>query len=93
MAATTTIRLPPKLRARIRSLAKQTRRSAHSVIIEAIERQVGHEERLRELVSDARDAERELERLRELYSAADVDGWLARQEGGGPAPRPSVWRG
>jgi predicted transcriptional regulator len=93
MAATTTIRLPPKLRARVRSLARLTGRSAHSVIIDAIERQVGYEERLRELVRDAREADAELERLRELYSAADVDGWLARHEAGGSAPRPGAWRG
>ena len=40
MAATTTIRLPPKLRARIGKLAKQTGRSAHSLILEAVERHV-----------------------------------------------------
>jgi predicted DNA-binding protein len=37
MAATTTIRLPPKLRARLSALAKQTGRSAHSLIVEAVE--------------------------------------------------------
>jgi len=35
MAETTTIRLPPKLRARIHALAKQSGRSAHSFILEA----------------------------------------------------------
>ena len=92
MAATTTIRLPPKLRARIRVLAKLTDRSAHSVIIEAIVRQVGYEERLRALVREARDTDQKLGRLREVFDAADVDAWLARQEGGEPAPRPRAWR-
>jgi len=38
MSDTTTIRLPPKLRARIHALAKQSGRSAHSFILEAVER-------------------------------------------------------
>lgn len=33
MAATTTIRLPPELRARLNALAEQTGRSAHSLIV------------------------------------------------------------
>ena len=33
MAATTTIRLPPELRARLNALADQTGRSAHSLIV------------------------------------------------------------
>lgn len=92
MAATTTIRLPPKLRIRIRALAKQTGRSAHSVIVEAVERQVGYEERVRELVNDARSADEDIERLREVYGAADVDAWLERQSQGQSTPRPAAWR-
>ena len=92
MAATTTIRLPPKLRVRIRALAKQTGRSAHSVIIEAVERQVGYEERLCELVKDARAADQAIDRLREVYGAADVDAWLERQSRGQSGPRPAAWR-
>ena len=43
MAETTTIRLPPKLRARIHALAKQSGRSAHSFILEAVERHADYE--------------------------------------------------
>jgi len=49
MAATTTIRLPPKLRARLGALAKQTGRSAHSLIVEAVERHTEYEEQMRSL--------------------------------------------
>ena len=37
MADTTTIRLPPKLRARVRALAEKSGRSAHSFILEAVD--------------------------------------------------------
>jgi predicted transcriptional regulator len=53
MVATTTIRLPPKLRARISALAKATDRSAHSLIVEAVERHVAYEEQMRRLIEDA----------------------------------------
>lgn len=36
MAKTTTIRLPPRLRARVHALAKQSGRSAHGFILEAV---------------------------------------------------------
>ena len=44
MAATTTIRLPPELRARLQALSEQTGRSAHSLIVEAVERHADYEE-------------------------------------------------
>jgi len=90
VAATTTIRLPPKLRARIQVLARQTGRSAHSVILEAIERQVGHEEELRRLVRDALANEAQLERTKLVYGADDVAAWLERLGAPG-ATRPAPW--
>ena len=93
MAATTTIRLPPKLRARIHALAKQTGRSAHSVILEAVERHMDYEEQLRSLVKDAIDADAEIERTGEVYRADDVHDWVDRLARGGPASaRPKPWR-
>jgi predicted transcriptional regulator len=90
MAETTTIRLPPKLRARLAALAKQSDRSVHSLIVEAIERHADYEEALRALVREALAAERGLERVRDVYPAADVDAWLARLATGEDAREP--WR-
>ncbi len=93
MAATTTIRLPPRLRSRVQALAKQTGRSAHSVILEAVERHVEYEERLRSLVKDAIDADAEIERTGEVYRADDVHDWVTRLARGGQASaRPKPWR-
>lgn len=92
MAATTTIRLPPKLRARVQALAKQSGRSAHSVIIEAVERHAEYEERMRSLVKEALQADEEIERTGEVYKAEDVHAWLERLAKSGQAGRPKPWQ-
>lgn len=92
MAETTTIRLPSELRARIHALAEQSGRSAHSVILEAVERHVDYEERLRSLVAQAREADEQLDRLREAYRADDVHAWLERLARTGASQRPAPWQ-
>jgi len=92
MVATTTIRLPPKLRARIRALAKETDRSAHSIIVEAVERHVDYEEQLRKLVKESLAADAEIERIGEVYPAADVHAWMERLATGESTVRPQSWR-
>jgi predicted transcriptional regulator len=92
MAATTTIRLPPKLRARLGSLAKQTGRSAHSLIIEAVERHANYEEQMRNLVKEALAADAEIDKTGEVYRADDVHSWMKRLATDGSAPRPKPWR-
>jgi predicted transcriptional regulator len=72
MAATTTIRLPPKLRARLGALAKQTGRSAHSLIVEAVERHAAYEEQIRSLVKEALAADAEIDESGEVYRAEYV---------------------
>ena len=84
MAETTTIRLPPKLRARLAAIAKQTDRSVHSLILEAVERHADHEEKLRALAKD--------ERTGEVYRAEDVHAWAQRIAHGEAAPFPAPVR-
>jgi predicted transcriptional regulator len=92
MAATTTIRLPPKLRARIHALAKQSGRSAHSFIVEAVERHAAYEEQMRSLVKEAIEADADIELTGEVYRAEDVHAWLERLAADGAAPRPKPWK-
>jgi predicted transcriptional regulator len=92
MADTTTIRLPPKLRARIHALAKQSGRSAHSVILEAVERHADYEEQMRSLVKEAMAADDEIERTSEVYRADDVHAWVERLAHGQAVARPKPWR-
>jgi predicted transcriptional regulator len=92
MAATTTIRLPPKLRARLAALAKQTGRSAHSLIVEAVERHAAYEEQIRTLVKDAIAADGEIDDTGEVYRAEDVHAWMQRLASDGRAARPKPWQ-
>jgi predicted transcriptional regulator len=92
VTATTTIRLPPELRARINALAEQTGRSAHSLIIEAVERHAAYEEQMRSLVEEALAADADIERTGEVYRAEDVHAWLGRLAQDPAAKRPKPWR-
>lgn len=92
MAATTTIRLPPKLRARISALAKQTGRSAHSLIVDAVERHADYEEQMRSLVQEALAADEDIEKTGEMYGADEVHAWMKRLAVGESAARPKPWR-
>ena len=92
MAATTTIRLPPQLRARLKALSRQTGRSAHSLIVEAVERQADYEEQLQLLVQDAIAADIRIEETGEVYRAEDVHAWIERLAARPGAARPKPWR-
>ena len=92
MAETTTIRLPPKLRARLRAIAKETDRSVHSLILEAVEKHAAYEEQMRSLVKEALAADAEIERAGEAFKADDVHAWARRIAQGEASPRPRPWR-
>ena len=92
MAETTTIRLPPKLRARLRAIAKETDRSVHSLILEAVEKHAAYEEQMRNLVKEAQGAAEEIDRTGEVYRAEDVHAWMDRLAQGAGSPRPKPWR-
>jgi predicted transcriptional regulator len=92
MAATTTLKLPEKLKARIARIAAQSGRSAHAVMVDALEREVARAERVREFVREALAADAAVEAGAELYRAEDVHAWLGRLAKGAKAPRPRPWR-
>jgi predicted transcriptional regulator len=92
MAETTTIRLPPKLRARLRAIAKETDRSVHSIILEAVEKHAAYEENMRQLVKEALEADADMDRTGEMYRAEDVHAWARRLAQGVASPRPKPWR-
>jgi predicted transcriptional regulator len=84
MAETTTIRLPPELRARLARIAKETDRSVHSLILEAVEKLADYEENLRALKKEDDSGE--------VYRAEDVHAWAERLARGEAAPFPAPWR-
>ena len=92
MPAATTLKLPEKLKARIARLAKETGRSAHALMIEALEREVTREERTKAFVRDALAAKSDIEKSGAVYRADDVHAWMERLAKGEKAPRPASWR-
>jgi predicted transcriptional regulator len=89
---TTTLKLPPKLKQRLTALAEQSGKSAHGLMIEAIERHIEYEERMRAFVAEAIEADRDIERTGEIYAAEDVHAWLERLAQGKKTRRPKPWR-
>jgi len=92
MAETTTIRLPPKLRARLRAIARETDRSVHSLIVEAVEKHAAYEEQMRKFVKEALTADAEMDRTGEGYKAEEVHAWAEKLAQGVAGPRPRPWR-
>ena len=92
MTTSTTLKLPEKLKARITRLAKETQRSAHSLMLEALEREVAREERMRTFVREALAADTAVEAGAAVYRAEDVHAWLERLAKNGKAARPQPWR-
>jgi predicted DNA-binding protein len=92
MASTTALKLPAELKQRLTALAEQTGKSLHGLMLEAIERHVEYEERMRAFVQDALEADRQIEHTGEVYAAADVHAWIGRLAQGQKARRPKPWR-
>lgn len=92
MSETTTLKLPEKLKARIARIAKETGRSAHSLMIEALEREVTREERTRAFVQEALASDAAIDAGENVYRAEDVHVWLERLAKDGRTARPKAWR-
>ena len=91
-STTTTLKLSAKLKARIARLAKATGRTAHSLMIEALEREVTREERMKAFVREALAAKADVEAGGAVYRAEDVHAWLDRLARNPKAARPQPWR-
>ena len=92
MSTTTTLKLPEKLKARIARLARATQRSPHSLMVEALEREVMREERMRDFVREALAADAAIEAGAAVYRSEDVHAWLDRLARDRKAAQPRPWR-
>lgn len=90
MAATqtTSLKLEPKLKQRVQSLAAARRRSAHWIMVEAVEQYVSREERRERLRKDVLQAWKHFETTGLHATAEEADAWLARLEAGQDAEKP-----
>jgi predicted transcriptional regulator len=90
----TTIKLSPKLKARVAAVVKGTDKSAHAFMLEAIEHETERAELRKRFVADALKAEKEFERTGLAYDADEVHAYvkaLARGRKATP-PKAKPWR-
>ena len=88
MAATTTLKLPEPLKARIVPLAEAAGKSPHAWMIEALEERVEQSEAYAAFVAEALEAEQEMQRTGEVYAMEDVHQYLLDKLDGKPVKRP-----
>ena len=88
MAAPTSIKLDDELKSRVQLLAKHRQRSAHWLMLEAIEQYVEREERREAFKQDALKAWEDYQATGQHATAEEVENWLASwgSEDETPAP-------
>lgn len=87
-SSTTSLKLDPEMKERIRRLAEGRRRSAHWVMREAIAQYVEREEEREALNRDTISAWEEYQATGLHLTGDEVDAWLARLEAGEDVPPP-----
>ena len=94
MSATTSLKLPDDLKARVASLAAQTGKSAHAYMLGAIERETTLDEKRQAFVEEALAAERDMARSGLAYDAHDMHAYWNAKLSGKKAPKPKLkrWR-
>ena len=88
MAATTTLKLPEELKARIASAAEAAGKSPHAYMIEALAAHAALDERRRAFVASARAAEQEVAEYGLVYDADEVFSYIQAKLDGKPNKRP-----
>lgn len=76
MTATTTLKLPEPLKARIAPLAEAAGKSPHAWMIEALEERVAQSEAYAAFMAEALEADRQMTETGEGYDADDVHAYL-----------------
>ena len=76
MSASTTLKLPEKLKRRITTLAKAAGKTPHAFMVDALETQAVLAERRREFVASAIAAEEEVARYGLVYDADEVFSYM-----------------
>ena len=88
MSASTTLKLPEALKARIVKLAEAAGRTPHAFMIEALEAHTTAAELRREFIASAVAAEREVEQYGITYSADEVHRYIRARLAGKRARHP-----
>jgi predicted transcriptional regulator len=88
--STTTVRFPDELKTRVAKLAKQAGISAHSYIVQAVERETQRNEARADFVRTARSRLDEMERSGAGVPWDDVRTYLVARAAGKKVARPST---
>jgi predicted transcriptional regulator len=89
-----TLKLPPALKTRVKSVVKGTEKSAHAFMVEAIERETTLAEKRKAFVAAAARAEEHAIRTGKAYTLEDIKAYYAAKAEGRKAKRPRLkrWR-
>jgi len=88
MAATTTLKLPEELKARIATAAEKAGKTPHAFMLEALELQLERAEMRRSFLEDATAAAAEIDAGGPLYAMEDVHAYIQARVAGKSAKRP-----
>ena len=90
----TSLKLSDELKLRIQSLVKDTDRTAHAFMVEAIERAARAEESRRQFGADAAEAEAEVMASGKAFDAREAFAYLEARAAGKAVRRPRMkaWR-
>jgi predicted transcriptional regulator len=89
VTATTTLKLPENLKARIARIAEAEGKSSHAFMVDALQAQTELAERRREFVESALLARQEVAEYGLVYDADEVFSYLHDRLAGKQAKRPS----
>lgn len=88
MAATTTLKLPEELKARIATAAQASGKAPHAFMIEALETQARLAEMRQSFMDDAIASAAEVDASGALYAMEDVQAYILARTSGKTAQRP-----
>lgn len=88
MAATTTLKLPEELKARIASSAQASGKSPHAFMLEALEAQARLAEMRQSFIADAVASGAEVDAGGALYAMEDVQAYIVARTSGKAVKRP-----
>lgn len=88
MAATTTLKLPEELKARIASAAQSSGKSPHAFMLEALEAQARLAEMRQSFIADAVASGAEVDAGGALYAMEEVQAYIVARTSGKAVKRP-----
>jgi predicted transcriptional regulator len=90
MSATTTLKLPEELKARVAAAAESAGKTPHAFMVEALTAQTALAERRREYVASAAKAEQEVAEYGLVYDADEVFSYIKAKLEGKRTRRPKA---